>query len=53
MADKIEEYNNDDKKYAEFAKKGRDFTKQNYDLPLIWNHISKILDNRGEMHDEK
>ena len=53
MADRIEEYNKDDKKYKEFAKKGRDFTKENYDLPLIWNHISKILDNRGGMHDEK
>ena len=53
IAQKIEDYNNNDKKYDEFAKKGREFTRENYDLPLIWNHILKILENRGAMHDEK
>lgn len=53
MADRIEEYNGDDKKYKEFASKGRKFVKDNYDLPLIWEHISKILDNEGGIYNEK
>lgn len=53
IADRIEEYNSNDKEYKEIAEKGRKFTKDNYDLPLIWNHILKILDNREGVQDEK
>lgn len=53
IAERIEEYNNNEKKYNEIVKKGREFTKDNYDLQIIWGHILKTLDNRGEMQNEK
>lgn len=47
IADKIEEYNNNDEERAEAIKKGRDFVTENYDLPVIWNVISQLLENGG------
>lgn len=53
IADKIEEYNHDKNKYREIAEKGRTFTKEHYDLPLIWKHITTILNNEGGIDIEK
>lgn len=47
IADKIEEYNQNDEKRMEAIQKGRNFVTENYDLPIIWNAISKILENGG------
>ena len=53
IAKKIEEYNHHPEKYKEIAEKGRNFTKEHYDLPLIWKHITTILNNEGGFSSEK
>lgn len=45
IAEKIEEYNNNDELYNEIANKGRNFTINNYDLPIIWNTIEKVINS--------
>ena len=45
IAEKIEEYNNNDELYNEIANKGSNFTINNYDLPIIWNTIEKVINS--------
>ena len=45
IAEKIEAYNNNDELYNEIANKGRNFTINNYDLPIIWNMIKKVINS--------
>lgn len=49
IVDRIEYYNSHDKDYKEIASKERNFTKENYDLPIILNHILALLDSKGGM----
>lgn len=53
IAERIEVYNQDTKKYQEIAAEGRNFTKEHYDLPLIWKHIMTILNNEGGVDIEE
>lgn len=48
IANKIEEYNQNDDKRMEVIQKGKNFVKENYDLPVIWNTISQLLENGGK-----
>lgn len=49
IVEKIEEFNHDEAKRNENIKLGRDFVKENYDLPVIWNEISTLLEKRRNL----
>lgn len=51
IANIIEKYNGDDKLYQEIAEKGRKFAIENYDLPIIWEHISQMMENGGMTYE--
>ena len=42
---KIDEYNHNEELRKEDIKKSRDFVIKNYDLPVIWKTIYKVLEN--------
>ena len=48
IVEKIEYYNSHDKDYKEIASKEREFTRENYDLPVIFDCILNLLDYKGE-----
>ena len=48
IVDRIEYYNDHDKEYKEVVKKEREFTKDNYDLPIIFDTILNLIDYKGE-----
>lgn len=49
IAKRIIELNGDDEKYRELSQKGKNFVKENYDLPIIWDSIAKALGCNGGM----
>lgn len=48
ITNKILEYNSDDEKRENDIKTGREFVKQNYDLPIIWDTIYNLIENGGQ-----
>lgn len=49
IADKIEEYNQNEEEREEVIGRGRKFVCDNYDLPIIWNTIYQLLENGGDI----